>query len=75
MRGALAEAYSRNNRRAEAVTQLEQLLRQPDLAQRTKWESLLATNRYWLLLERADKAAATRQWEEAVRLCTGKPPG
>ncbi|MFY1080061.1 tetratricopeptide repeat protein, partial [Escherichia coli] len=50
LRGALAEAYSRNNRRAEAVAQLEQLLRQPDVAQRAKWESLLATNRYWLLL-------------------------
>ncbi|MGL6553487.1 cellulose synthase complex outer membrane protein BcsC [Aeromonas jandaei] len=68
LRGALAEAYSRNTRRAEAVAQLEQLLRQPDVAQRAKWESLLATNRYWLLLERADKAAATRQWEEAATL-------
>jgi len=68
LRGALAEAYSRNNQRAEAVAQLERLLRQPDIAQRAKWESLLATNRYWLLLERADKAAATRQWEEAATL-------
>ncbi|HEH9417338.1 TPA: cellulose biosynthesis protein BcsC [Aeromonas sobria] len=68
LRGALAEAYSRGNRRAEAVAQLEQLLRQPDVAGRAKWESLLATNRYWLLLERADKAADTRQWDEAVSL-------
>ena len=68
LRGALAEAYSRDNRRAEAIAQLEHLLRQPDVAGRAKWESLLATNRYWLLLERADKAAATRQWEEAATL-------
>lgn len=68
LRGALAEAYSRDNRRAEAVAQLEQLLRQPDVAGRAKWESLLATNRYWLQLDRADKAANARQWDEAATL-------
>ncbi len=68
LKGALAEAYSRDNRRAEAVALLEQLLRQPDVAGRSKWESLLATNRYWLLLERADKAASTGRWDDAVSL-------
>ena len=68
LKGALAEAYSRDNRRAEAVALLKQLLRQPDVAGRAKWESLLATNRYWLLLERADKAASTGRWDDAISL-------
>lgn len=66
--GALGQAYSRNNLRALAIAQFERVLRNPDVTDQDKWNSLLATNRYWLLVSQAEKAAKQQQWDPAIRL-------
>ena len=66
--GALGQAYSRNNQRALAIAQFERLLRHPDVTNKDKWTSLLATNRYWLLIDQAEQAAKRQQGEEARAL-------
>lgn len=64
--GALGQAYSRNNQRALAIAQFEQVLRHPEVTQKEKWSSLLASNRYWLLISQAEQAGERQQWEAAV---------
>lgn len=66
--GALGQAYSRSNQRALAIAQFERVLRSPEVTEKDKWTSLLATNRYWLLVSQADQAAAQQQWDQAVAL-------
>ncbi|MEW7865974.1 cellulose synthase complex outer membrane protein BcsC [Aeromonas diversa] len=73
--GALGQAYSRANQRALAIAQFERVLREPSLDDREKWQGLLDTNRYWLLLEQADGAlargdnpGAALRYRQAVRL-------
>ncbi|WP_368165216.1 cellulose synthase complex outer membrane protein BcsC [Aeromonas sp. R6-2] len=73
--GALGQAYSRANQRALAIAQFERVLREPGLDDRAKWQGLLDTNRYWLLLEQADGALergeaslAAKRYRQAVRL-------
>ena len=64
--GALGQAYSRNDQRALAITQFERVLRHPDVTDKDKWASLLATNRYWLLVNQGSQALAQQQWEAAA---------
>lgn len=53
--GAQGEAYSRQGKRAQAVQQFEKAIAmEPDSDSRSKWDSLLQTNRYWLLIEQGD---------------------
>lgn len=66
--GALGQAYSRSNQRALAIAQFERVLRHPDVTDKDKWASLLATNRYWLLISQAEQVAKQQQWERAVSL-------
>lgn len=80
--GALGQAYSRNNQRALAIAQFEQVLRQPEVSDPRKWQGLIDTNRYWLLLEQADKAQQQRDlaraqtlYQQAVRLDGREPEG
>lgn len=80
--GALGEAYSRNNQRALAIAQFEKVLRQSDVKDPGKWQGLLDTNRYWLLLEQADKAQekgdldrAQSLYQQAQRLDGREPEG
>lgn len=66
--GALGQAYSRSNQRALAIAQFERVLRHPKVTDKDKWTSLLATNRYWLLISQAEQAAKQQQWEKTVGL-------
>lgn len=53
--GALGQAYSQQGNRARAVQQFEKAISlDPTSDNRGKWESLLQTNRYWLLIEQGD---------------------
>jgi len=55
--GALAQAYARQGNRAKAVSLLEQAMAiDPASDNRSKWDSLLQTNRYWLLIGQGDAA-------------------
>ncbi len=50
--GALGQAYSQRGDRARAVAQLSKAIAMdPDSPNRGKWDSLLQTNRYWLLIK------------------------
>lgn len=50
--GALGQAYSQRGDRARAVAQLNKAIAMdPDSPNRGKWDSLLQTNRYWLLIK------------------------
>ena len=64
--GALGQAYSRNDQRALAIAQFERVLRHPDVTDKDKWASLLATNRYWLLVNQGSQALEQQQWEVAA---------
>ncbi len=51
-RWALGRAYSQRGDRARAVAQLSKAIAMdPDSPNRGKWDSLLQTNRYWLLIK------------------------
>jgi len=53
--GALGQAYSQQGNRAKAVQQFEKAIKlDPESDNRGKWDSLLQTNRYWLLIEQGD---------------------
>ncbi len=55
--GALGVAYSRQGNRAGAVAQLQKALQiDPNNDSHSQWESLLKTNRYWLLIDQGDRA-------------------
>ncbi|MBX4308090.1 hypothetical protein K4G96_21015, partial [Mycobacterium tuberculosis] len=55
--GALGQAYSQRGDRARAVAQLSKAIAMdPDSPNRGKWDSLLQTNRYWLLIKQGDNA-------------------
>ena len=55
--GTLGEAYSSKGDRARAVAQLQKAIAlDPQNASRGKWDSLLKTNRYWLLIQQGDAA-------------------
>lgn len=55
--GTLGEAYSQKGDRARAVAQLQKAIAlDPQNTSRSKWDSLLKTNRYWLLIQQGDAA-------------------
>ncbi|MFT9257023.1 MAG: cellulose synthase complex outer membrane protein BcsC [Acetobacter sp.] len=61
--GALGIVESRHGRRARAVNLLSRAIRNaPDSSNRSKWQSLLQTNRYWLLIDNGDAALAAGQF-------------
>ncbi len=74
--GALGQAYSRQGNRALAVRQFEKAIAMdPQGSDRGKWESLLQTNRYWLLIDQGDaalkandNALAQRKFQQARRV-------
>lgn len=66
--GALGQAYSRNDQRALAIAQFERVLAHPEVTEKDKWRSLLATNRYWLLVSQGRSALEREQWDEAATL-------
>ncbi|MGU5615553.1 cellulose synthase complex outer membrane protein BcsC [Aeromonas sp. QDB68] len=66
--GALGQAYSRHDQRALAIAQFEQVLAHPEVTDKDKWRSLLATNRYWLLVSQGRSALEREQWDEAATL-------
>ncbi|WP_116475523.1 cellulose synthase complex outer membrane protein BcsC [Zobellella maritima] len=66
--GALGQAYGREGQRSQAIPLLERALRaDPDSSERSKWQSLLRSNRYWLLIQQGDQALQARQLVSARR--------
>lgn len=64
--GALGQAYSQRGDRARAVAQLNKAIAMdPDSPNRGKWDSLLQTNRYWLLIKQGDNALKAGQLSQA----------
>ncbi|MCU8668991.1 tetratricopeptide repeat protein, partial [Klebsiella pneumoniae] len=64
--GALGQAYSQRGDRARAVAQLSKAIAMdPDSPNRGKWDSLLQTNRYWLLIKQGDNALKAGQLSQA----------
>ncbi|TCW14346.1 tetratricopeptide repeat protein [Raoultella sp. BIGb0138] len=64
--GALGQAYSQRGDRARAVAQLSKAIAMdPDNPSRGKWNSLLQTNRYWLLIKQGDSALKAGQLAQA----------
>lgn len=64
--GALGEAYSQKGDRARAVAQLQKAIAlDPQNSSRSKWDSLLKTNRYWLLIQQGDAALKANSPEQA----------
>ncbi|SAQ55415.1 cellulose synthase operon protein C [Klebsiella oxytoca] len=64
--GALGQAYSQRGDRARAVAQLSKAIKMaPDSPSRDKWDSLLKTNRYWLLIKQGDSALKSGQLAQA----------
>ncbi|HKM97450.1 MAG TPA: cellulose synthase complex outer membrane protein BcsC [Buttiauxella sp.] len=54
--GALGQAYSQQGNHARAIAQFEKAIQMdPDSDNRGKWDSLLQTNRYWLLIQQGDE--------------------
>lgn len=74
--GALGQAYSQQNQRELAIQQLQKAIQMdPTSSNRSKWDSLLETNRYWLLIAQGEKqleqnqlAAAQKSFLKALRL-------
>lgn len=67
--GALGQAYSQRGDRARAVAQFEKAIAMdPQSPQRDKWDSLLKTNRYWLLISQGDAALKARRPDQAQRV-------
>ena len=66
--GALGQAYSQQGNRARAVQQFEKAIAMdPQSSSRSKWDSLLQTNRYWLLIEQGDAALKANDTAGAER--------
>ncbi len=64
--GALGAAYSQRGDRARAVAQLNKAIAMdPNSPNRDKWDSLLKTNRYWLLIKQGDNALKAGQLAQA----------
>ncbi|WEF28352.1 cellulose synthase complex outer membrane protein BcsC [Klebsiella aerogenes] len=64
--GALGAAYSQRGDRARAVAQLKKAIAMdPKSPNRDKWDSLLKTNRYWLLIKQGDNALKAGQLAQA----------
>jgi tetratricopeptide (TPR) repeat protein len=64
--GAMGIVESRKGRRARAVNLLSRAIQvAPNSSNRSKWESLLQTNRYWLLINSGDAALAAGQFAQA----------
>ena len=64
--GALGAAYSQRGDRARAVAQLNKdNSNQCKSSDRDKWDSLLKTNRYWLLIKQGDNALKAGQLAQA----------
>lgn len=74
--GDLGVIYSRRGMRARAVENLQRAIADaPDSPNRSKWDSLLNTNRYWLLINEGDTALsagnyvlAQLKYQRAARL-------
>jgi len=67
--GALGQAYSQKGDRARAVPLLERAIAlAPQSSNRSKWDSLLQTNRYWLLIQQGDAALKANNPAQAERL-------
>lgn len=66
--GALGQAYSQRGDRARAVAQFEKAIAMdPNSGNRSKWDSLLQTNRYWLLIQQGDAALKANNPAQAER--------
>ncbi|ADO46491.1 cellulose synthase complex outer membrane protein BcsC [[Enterobacter] lignolyticus] len=66
--GALGQAYSQRGDRARAVAQFEKAIAMdPQSPNRSKWDSLLKTNRYWLLIKQGDEALKANNPDQAQR--------
>ncbi|MDS0890063.1 cellulose synthase complex outer membrane protein BcsC [Raoultella ornithinolytica] len=64
--GALGQAYSQRGDRARAVAQLNKAIAMdPKSPNRDKWDSLLQTNRYWLLIKQGDNALKAGELDRA----------
>lgn len=64
--GALGQAYSLQNQRELAIKQLQKAIgMDPQSSHRRKWNDLLETNRYWLLIAQGDKQLETKQFAAA----------
>lgn len=67
--GALGQAYSQKGDRARAVASLQKAIAlAPNSSNRSKWDSLLQTNRYWLLIQQGDAALKANNPAQAARL-------
>lgn len=67
--GALGQAYSQKGDRARAVANLQKAIElAPTSSNRSKWDSLLQTNRYWLLIQQGDAALKAKNPAQATRL-------
>ncbi|WP_213991051.1 cellulose synthase complex outer membrane protein BcsC [Sodalis sp. dw_96] len=78
--GALGLAYARNGQREQAIALFEQAQKDDQNGfHGDKWRSLIASNRYWLLLDRADSALkahnlplAQQQYRQALQIDSGR---
>ena len=67
--GGLGLVYMRTNRRQQALNYFEQALENEQNAFRTdKWIDLIASARFWLVLDQAEAAVARGDWLQAQRL-------
>jgi len=74
--GALGQAYSQGNQRELAIEQLQKAIKMdPESRDRSQWDELLETNRYWLLIAQGEKqieqnqlAAAQQSFLKALKL-------
>ena len=65
--GGLGVAYGSAGQRSQAIGFLERALKEsdPDDRNRSKWQELLATYRYWVLIEQGDTVLEQQQFEQA----------
>lgn len=67
--GALGQAYSQQNQRELAIKQLQKAIEMdPQSSNRSQWNALLETNRYWLLIAQGDKQLEAKQFAAAQQL-------
>ncbi|CAM5210481.1 Cellulose synthase operon protein C [Castellaniella defragrans] len=67
--GALGLAWLRAGDRRQALTYFERARdHETKVGGATAWVSLIASTRYWLLLEQADRAARDKKWAQADAL-------